>query len=372
MVKTTFTPEERLNAAIKLAPVDRVPCAPLIDDYAARFAGISNYDFLFVRDKAFDALAQIRARFPVWDIRRSLYHFYYGPHHNKIWVLKNKIPGIDLPTGYEYQLVETVVMKREDYSIIIEKGYHDYMLEFYRRVHGASENAVETALSERQQLLLDETLAAEKCGQINLYGELLVFSGDLISLTRSFPEFIRDTFQIPEVMEEVISLVTDLQIAEYLKTIKKTGIPRIMIGIARMSGQFFSLSFFERFVWPFLKRYVDRFLNAGITPFLHLDGDWSRNLPYFLELPPKSIVLELDGSTDIFKAKQLLKNHCCLLGDVPATLFTIGTQKKVKTYCQRLIDVIGDGGGFILSSGCTLPYKAKHANVAAFFDSISN
>lgn len=371
MAITTFTPEERLNAAIKFAPLDRVPCAPLIDDYAARFAGISNYEFLFDRQKAFAAQAAIKTMYPVWDIRRTLYFLYYGPHHDKIWALRNRIPGIDLPADYEYQLVETEVMKRDDYAIILEKGFPAYLQEFYIRAHGTNREAVENALRERQQLLLSINADAEKCGQINLYGAVLISAGDLLSFARSFPEFIRDIHQIPEIMAEVIDQITDYQIDEYLAIIKQTGIPRIMIGIARMSGQFFSLAFFERFVWPFLKRCVERFIQAGITPFLHLDGDWTRNLPYFLELPRQSLVLELDGSTDIFQARHLLENHSCLLGDVPATLFTLGNRKKVTDYCQRLITEIGSSGGFILSSGCTLPYHAKHANVDAFFQSLS-
>jgi len=50
---------------------------------------------------------------------------------------------------------------------------------------------------------------------------------------------------------------------------------------------------------------------------------------------------ETDGTTDIFKAKQMLGGHMCLMGDVPATLFKLGTPQQVESYCQRLIDVAG-------------------------------
>jgi len=371
MVTPSMSPEERLLAAIGHRPVDRLPCAPLLNDYAARFARISDQEFLFSKEAAFAAMAAVKTRFPVWDIRRSLYAYYYGPHHDKIWVMRSKMPGIDSPADWEYQLLETEVMRRQDYRLILDKGLDAYLREFYRRAHGASDEAITAALLERQLLLLEEIAAAKACGQVCLYGSMLIFAGDHLSFTRSFPEFIRDLYQIPEVMDEVLEQVCEHQLAEHLAIVRQSGVPRVMIGVARMSGQFFSPTHFERFIWPFLKRYVDRFLAAGVTPFLHLDGNWNSSLPYLLELPPRQTVVELDGSSDIFLAKKLLAGHCCLLGDVPSTLFTLGTPQQVKKYCQQLISEVGSSG-FIFSSGCTLPYLAKHNNVAAFFAAVES
>ncbi|MDF3002660.1 MAG: hemE 7, partial [Bacillota bacterium] len=92
-----------------------------------------------------------------------------------------------------------------------------------------------------------------------------------------------------------------------------------------------------------------------------------RNLTYFQSLPPNKIILELDGSTDIYLAKKLLGGRICLLGDVPASRFVLGTPEEITRVCQDLLSDIGSDGGFILSSGCTLPYHASHENVAAFF-----
>ncbi len=45
------------------------------------------------------------------------------------------------------------------------------------------------------------------------------------------------------------------------------------------------------------------------------------------------------------------------VGDDPATALR-----------KHLIDVVGRGGGFILSSGCEVPYNAKAENVAALIE----
>ena len=39
-------------------------------------------------------------------------------------------------------------------------------------------------------------------------------------------------------------------------------------------------------------------------------------------------------------------------------------------YCRRLITEVGAGGGFILSSGCTIPVDARPENVAAMLGSV--
>ncbi len=53
------------------------------------------------------------------------------------------------------------------------------------------------------------------------------------------------------------------------------------------------------------------------------------------------------------------------MGDVPPALLTVGTPKEVDDYCSKLIETCGEGGGFILSQACIVPYDAKFENVKA-------
>jgi uroporphyrinogen-III decarboxylase len=103
---------------------------------------------------------------------------------------------------------------------------------------------------------------------------------------------------------------------------------------------------------------------------LHYDSDWTKNLEYLLELPAKKFILELDGDTDIFKAKEILGGHCAIMGDMPAALLAIGSTSEVDEYAKKLITVVGKGGGLLYSSGCCVPMNAKHENVKAFFDAV--
>jgi len=47
------------------------------------------------------------------------------------------------------------------------------------------------------------------------------------------------------------------------------------------------------------------------------------------------------------------------MGDVPSALLAFSKKDEVKEYCRGLIKDIGKGGGFILSSGCSIPPTQK-------------
>ncbi len=113
---------------------------------------------------------------------------------------------------------------------------------------------------------------------------------------------------------------------------------------------------------------IEAFTKEGLITVTHLDTDYTKNLPYFKDLPPRKVVVELDSTSDIFKAKEILRGHCCIAGDVPAALTSLGTPEEVEAYCKKLIDVVGDGGGFILSTGCTCPADCKIENLQAMVD----
>ncbi len=113
---------------------------------------------------------------------------------------------------------------------------------------------------------------------------------------------------------------------------------------------------------------ADAFAAAGLISILHFDTDWTLNLPYLKDLPRGKCICELDSRTDIFKAKEILKGHMCIMGDVPATLLSLGTEEEVVNYCNKLHEVVGRDGGFILSTGCECPIDAKFENVKAMLE----
>ena len=114
----------------------------------------------------------------------------------------------------------------------------------------------------------------------------------------------------------------------------------------------------------------DGFVARDITPLLHCDGDWEKNLDYLHELPKARVLLQFDGRTDMFRAKEIIGDHCCIFGDVPATMLAFGGKEEVSEYCKKLIDVVGRDGGFILAAGCEIAPNARPENVKAMIDAV--
>jgi uroporphyrinogen-III decarboxylase len=177
-----------------------------------------------------------------------------------------------------------------------------------------------------------------------------------------------DLYEVPDKVQAAMDASCDDLILNTLDTIAITNTRLAFIVLERGSGAIYRLDIFERFEWPYLQRFVDAFVSKGITPWLHLDTDWSLNLPYFRKLPKGKCVADLDGSTNIFRAKEILGGHMCISGDVRADMLTLGTPKDVREYCERLIDQVGKGGGFLLTTGCECPVDARFENVRMMID----
>jgi uroporphyrinogen-III decarboxylase len=71
--------------------------------------------------------------------------------------------------------------------------------------------------------------------------------------------------------------------------------------------------------------------------------------------------------TDIRKARQVLGDHMCIMGDVPPALLSSGTPEQVFEHCTKLVKDIGPTG-YILQSGCDIPVDAPLENVKAMAD----
>jgi uroporphyrinogen-III decarboxylase len=57
---------------------------------------------------------------------------------------------------------------------------------------------------------------------------------------------------------------------------------------------------------------------------------------------------------------------------VPASLFSVGKKEEVVDYCKKLIREVGEGGGFMLTSGCECPVDVKRENLMVFVETGKN
>ena len=116
----------------------------------------------------------------------------------------------------------------------------------------------------------------------------------------------------------------------------------------RGSDEFLSKEQFDRFYWPTFKKLVNTLVERGGTPCIFFEGNFTSRLEYLLEFQKGKVLVRFD-TTDIFRAKDVLKDHLCIEGNVPSSLLQVGTVDDVKEHCKKLIDYCGKDGGYILS-----------------------
>jgi len=117
----------------------------------------------------------------------------------------------------------------------------------------------------------------------------------------------------------------------------------------RGSDEFMSIAQFERFYWPQLKALFLRLIENDITPFVFYEGIWDKRLQYLTELP-KGKTIGYFHNTDIFRAKEVLRDTMCIMGGMPVSLLLAGTETEVRERTKQVCKACGQGGGFIMAS----------------------
>ncbi len=374
MAQESMTPDERVWSALRLEKPDRVPVIPtLLPEPAAGLAGVPQAKIASDNQAVVQAVFDVYDQIGGWD---NPYPATYKPVQLQaagVFPMKMRIPGVDLDDETPFQLDECEMLEPEDFEKIAEMGFEAFYEEdFLWRV---SDLTPETKAEEMTQLMVGGGMFLGECAKRErkpffLANGLHPFF--ILSLTRSMIPFTQDIYFKPEPVERALRRMTTDLIEKQLRVVKQTGIDIFMCSEERAGAFFFSPAHFERFWWPYTKEIVETLWAEGIVSLFHLDTCWDKNIPYFKQLPKGSAVLERDSTTDIFAAKEALRGHLCLKGDVPAALLSIGKPEEVEAYCKRLIDEVGGDGGFILSTGCSVPPNAKLENFRAMVETGKN
>jgi len=207
----------------------------------------------------------------------------------------------------------------------------------------------------------------EDCGFPHYFQGAAMPPFDVISHSmRGMSGTMEDMFRQPANILLACEKILELTLGRPLPRPSENGHIRMFMTNTRGSDEFMSTAHFEKFYWPTFKKLVTTLIERGATPCIFFEGNFTSRLEYLLQFPKGRFLVRLD-TTDICKAKEVLKNHACIEGNVPSSLLQVGTVQQVKDYCKNLIDTIGEGGGFILSPRSSTD-EAKPENLKAMID----
>jgi len=373
MATEPMTPMQRIEAAIKLEPVDRIPCAPLMDIFfPAKYKGFSVADAIRDWKKGFYSIVDVFDEVDGWDgMILPGYSMPATPHvysSGGIALGKNLFPGTDLRKNDSPQFYETEIVTREDYEDIIDLGWKGFRTKHQQRYNSTDEEQTLKWTQKQMERYKTELNFWREKGIRTLCGAITSSPLMILSTSRTLLGVTKDIYEIPDKLEAAMDAMVDDLISDAIEATQLSGQPGVMLIMERGGGFYYPLNIYERFEYPYMKRMVEAFAAEGILTVMHLDQNYTLNLPYFKDLPAKMVVAELDSMTDIFKAKEILAGHMCIAGDVPAALSSLGTPEEMEAYCSKLIDIVGKDSGFILSTGCTCPIDCKMENFKAMIN----
>ena len=372
-----MTAHERIEAAIRLGKPDRVPVVPIVDSFAGRYGGITQYDMFFDIGKADTALERTIADLGPID-GQNLTYAGLGRIMQVLFPTPPIMPGVGgVPRDGQFQFVEKNVMEWEEYRQIKERGPMRWILDKMKLSNpqlGSPAGMLKTFAGVAADIMKAKRSMRswQRKGVESMVAYNIVFTPmEYVSLfMRSFNDFILDLFRHPEEVKEASRVLMKPMKMQGSMMVKMSGLRRVFMGGARTSASCLSPKQFEEFALPEWQEMCEYWVGKGVTPLLHFDSDWTAFFPYLKNLPRGKCILNLDGTSNIFAAKDQLGDHMCIMGDVPATLLKLGEPDEVDEYCRRLITELGADGGFILSSGCTIPVDAKAENVKAMLQSV--
>ncbi len=403
------TPEElyqerdkRVTEAIHLRIPDRVPLEIALSYFPARYTGITCEAAWYDYDRWLEACKKTLLDFQP-DIG-GVQPFFPGKVLEYLDPKSLRWPGHGASPHHTHQAVEGEYMKADEYDAFLG-DLSDYLLRIYLpRVSGAMgpfgllPQLSSLGYGYRGTLVLAEALTKpevakairtlqkagrelqrwrskmaafsreiEKLGFPPLSQMLALAPFDAISDSlRGMAGTMLDMYRQPDRLLEACEKILGMTLKRIRATMTGGGNKRVGIPLHRGSEGFMSLKQFEKFYWPTLKRLIQGIADEGLTPCVFFEGDYTSRLEYLLELPKGRVFGHFD-TTDIFRAKEVLKGHMCIAGDVPCSLLQAGTPEDVKDYCRKLIDVVGKDGGFIMSTRGPVD-DVKAENLKAMID----
>ena len=394
---------DHLNKALHLESPDRVLVGPSSDHFfSTKLAGMSNKDAMLDHSGRYAALKESLLRF---DFDIALQCGVYPAQWYSILGAKHyKWPGGGLPDDMTFQFVEKEYLLADEYDQFLANPNDFTLRVLWPRMTSGLEPLADLspfyaigpdpiflgpALAYDEQIRMLETLKQlaeasqasmqaeadyvvemQQLGYPVSYGANFTPPFDIVAdFLRGLRGVMLDMFRVPDKLLAAVDLYVEPQIEAAIAWSEAIDNPRVFIWIHRGAAGFMSDQHFEQFYWPSLHRVVLGLVEAGLTPIMHVQGDYTPRLPYLAELPKGKVPIHYDR-IDRAQALEIMGDRQCFWGGVSSALLSTGTPEQVKDDVKELIDMFGPKGGLIVDGSVGIPDEAKPENVQAMVEAV--
>ena len=396
---------QRVEDAVQLKEPDRVPVCLLSSLLPFWLDGCTNKDAMYNYPRAAEAVVKFHERFPMLDTSAisalaSGKAYELAKPQMVDWPGR---PGTKVPDFSTYQVIEREVLKPEEYPEILA-DYTGFMLRKYiprifPGIKGLADIDINPSIilgtAPLASMLSDEALAAyktliqmaeeeKKCNavkdELNAkitemgFPPLITGAGevpfDIIGdYFRGTMGMFDDLMEREDEIEELCQIFVDIQIRnfQYLKTVPLP-VKRVFFPFHKGMDGFMSPDQYERLYWRPFRKIVDALIEMDVTPYLYTEGRYNTRLEQLQDLPKGKCMIHFEN-VDMRRAKKLLGDNSCIVGNFPMVLLDTGTPEQVEEKVKELLDICMPGGGYIFDCDGSVD-MAKPENLDAMFHAL--
>jgi uroporphyrinogen-III decarboxylase len=390
---------------INLKIPERIPVSPMIGFFPYLYAGVTPQEAMYDYDKLAFAIRKFHQDFMPDTLAGS----WLVGAGKVLEILDYKLyrwPGHGVPATTPYQCVEDEYMRAGEYRQLIQDPSDFFLRTYLPRVLGAwapfqtlgaLTDIVELPsvpaamipfglppMQEALKRLAEAGRAAvewmEACRRIDremmatlgltgLTGGFAKAPFDILGDTlRGTRDIMLDKYRQPKEVLAAVERLVPLAIEAGVRATRTSGSPVVLMPLHKGADSFMSRKDFETFYWPTLKAVILGLIEAGLVPSLFAEGAYNKRLDLITDpdIPAGKTIWMFD-QTDLREVKKHFTGWACFGGNAPSSLLIAARPEEVKEHVKRLIDDVGQDGGYILSTGALVD-DAQAANLHALID----
>lgn len=396
---------QRVKDIMDLKKPDRVPLLPFMGGFFAQYAGITPHDVMYDYAKYTQAWIKFNRDFQP-DCLVFSGAFNPGPVFDKLDYKVYQWPGRGIAETQPFQCLEVEYMKGDEYDAYCADPEGYYMRTYMPRAFGAlngwaalpsvfatmelpmlpafmipaglphviksfeafidaAKAAMEYAIASGQA---DGAIMAEM-GLPPLPGGFTKAPFDIIGDTlRGTRAVMLDMYRQPKKLLAALERTVPVAVSLADQTASGQSNPFVFIPLHKGADGFMSDADFKKFYWPSLKATLLGLIEAGLVPYLFVEGGYNSRLAVIADpdIPAGSTYWSFD-KTDMAAVKARLGGWAAFGGNVANSMLHAGTPQQVADCVKQLIDTVGRDGGYGMAAGAVVD-EARPENLRAMFE----
>ncbi len=337
-----MTPNERMAAYMEGREFDRIPAMPFLDSVACKFAGMSHREKRLSAENT--ALCQTVSYEKLGHDGLSIE---YGLH------------GIGAACGSMLSNPENAVPAIKEFYLQDLKNIEDKLsLEKVMR-----KNDPWFQLNYEACEICIDRHGSEVATSVSLPGPLTA-AASLYPVEKLLKALARDSENVHKLLRfstEAIKIV--------MEDFIKLGVG-IFVCDPVASGNLIHRNRYLEFVFPYTKELMNFSINLKGETGYHICGNTNKITEDMLDTG--CVILSVDTRVKLTDAKRIAGPRVPIIGNVdPIDVMLLGKKDDIyKSVKQNIEDCWGAENGYIVSTGCDIPYDAPLENIYHFMDAV--